>query len=135
MTAFGDALVYLNDPFNWTRTGGILDLLVQHLRISALAVLLAAVLAIPIGILLGRSGGGVGAVVVLSNVSRAVPTATITFAISESPIRGHSVEVVEASMSALGRENAIKTGMALALGAVDILSDPAILEAARRSSR
>jgi hypothetical protein len=67
----------------------------------------------------------------LGNVSRAIPTATITFAISETPIRGHSVEVVEASMSTLGRENAIKTGMALALGAVDVLSDPAILAAAR----
>ena len=29
MSAFGDAVVYLNDPFNWTRTGGILDLLVE----------------------------------------------------------------------------------------------------------
>jgi osmoprotectant transport system permease protein len=74
VSAFGEALVYLNDPFNWTRTGGILDLLVQHLRISALAVLLAAVLAVPTGVLLGRSGRGVGAVVVVSNVSRAVPT-------------------------------------------------------------
>jgi osmoprotectant transport system permease protein len=74
VSAFGDAFVYLNDPFNWTRTGGILDLLVQHLRISALAVLLAAVLAVPAGVLLGRSGRGVGAVVVVSNVSRAVPT-------------------------------------------------------------
>lgn len=67
----------------------------------------------------------------LGNVSRKVPTATITFAISETPIRGHSVEVVEASISPLGRENALKTGQALALAAVDLLADPAILEAAR----
>ena len=86
MTAFGDALVYLNDPFNWTRTGGILDLLVQHLRISALAVLLAAVLAIPIGVLLGRSGGGAGAVVVLSNVSRAVPTLALLTVLAVTPL-------------------------------------------------
>src|SRR3712207_8408278 len=46
------------------------DLLVQHLRISALAVLLAAVLAVPTGVLLGRSGRGAGAVIVVSNVSR-----------------------------------------------------------------
>lgn len=86
MTAFGDALVYLNDPFNWTRTGGILDLLVQHLRISALAVLLAAVLAIPIGVLLGRSGGGAGAIVVLSNVSRAVPTLALLTVLAVTPL-------------------------------------------------
>jgi len=33
VNAFGAAFVYLNDPFNWTRTNGILDLLVEHLRI------------------------------------------------------------------------------------------------------
>ena len=86
MTAFGDAVVYLNDPFNWTRAGGILDLLVQHLRISALAVLLAAVLALPIGVLLGRSGGGAGAVVVLSNVSRAVPTLALLTVLAVTPL-------------------------------------------------
>ena len=32
MSAFQDALVYLNDPFNWTRPNGILDLLAVHLR-------------------------------------------------------------------------------------------------------
>lgn len=86
MSAFGEALVYLNDPFNWTRTGGILDLLVQHLRISALAVLLAAVLAVPTGVLLGRSGRGTGAVVVLSNVSRAVPTLALLTVLAVTPL-------------------------------------------------
>jgi osmoprotectant transport system permease protein len=86
VSAFGDAFVYLNDPFNWTRTGGILDLLVQHLRISALAVLLAAVLAVPAGVLLGRSGRGVGAVVVISNVSRAVPTLALLTVLAVTPL-------------------------------------------------
>ena len=44
MNQFGDAIVYLNDPYNWTRPGGILDLLVEHLAISAIAVLAAMVL-------------------------------------------------------------------------------------------
>jgi hypothetical protein len=67
----------------------------------------------------------------LGNVSRKVPTAAVNFQISETPIRGHSVEVVEASISALGNENAIKTGKALALATIDLLTDPAILTAAR----
>jgi osmoprotectant transport system permease protein len=86
MSAFGDAVVYLNDPFNWTRPGGILDLLAQHLIISAAAVLLAAVLAIPSGVLLGRSGRGAGAIVVLSNVSRAVPTLALLTVFAVTPI-------------------------------------------------
>src|SRR5262249_15564023 len=67
----------------------------------------------------------------LGNVSRLVPTAAIQFAISEKPIRGHSTEVVECSISELGRENAIKTGKALALAAVDLLLEPSIVETAR----
>jgi osmoprotectant transport system permease protein len=86
VSAFGDAAVYLNDPFNWTRSGGILDLLVQHLRVSAAAVLVAAVLAIPCGVLLGRSGRGAGAIVVLSNVSRAVPTLALLTVFAVTPI-------------------------------------------------
>ncbi|SNS67717.1 osmoprotectant transport system permease protein [Geodermatophilus pulveris] len=86
MNAFADAFRYLNDPLVWTRSGGVLDLLVQHLRISALAVLLAAVLAVPAGVLLGRSGRGAGAVVVLSNVSRAVPTLALLTVLAVTPL-------------------------------------------------
>jgi osmoprotectant transport system permease protein len=84
MNAFQDALVYLNDPFNWTRDGGILDLLGVHLAISAVAVLAAFVLAFPLGVLLGTSGRGGGAVIVVSNVSRAMPTLALLtlFAVS-----------------------------------------------------
>ncbi|MGY1717972.1 MULTISPECIES: ABC transporter permease [unclassified Blastococcus] len=86
MTGFGDALVYLNDPYNWTRPGGLLDLLVEHLAVSAIAVLAALVLALPLGIALGTSGRGGGAVVVLSNVSRAVPTLALLTLFAVSPI-------------------------------------------------
>ena len=84
MSGFGDALVYLNDPFNWTRAGGILDLLRVHLAISVVAVLAAFLLAFPIGVALGSSGRGGGAVVVISNVSRAMPTLALLtlFAVS-----------------------------------------------------
>ena len=84
MSGFQDALVYLNDPFNWTRDGGILDLLAVHLAISAVAVLAAFVLAFPLGVALGSSGRGGGAVVVISNVSRAMPTLALLtlFAVS-----------------------------------------------------
>jgi osmoprotectant transport system permease protein len=86
MSAFGEALVYLNDPYNWTRPNGILDLLVEHLTISAVAVLAAMVVALPIGIALGTSGRGGGAIVVVSNVSRAVPTLALLTLFAVSPI-------------------------------------------------
>ena len=86
MNGFGDAVRYLNDPLNWTRRGGILELLGEHLAISAVAELAALVLAVPLGIALATSGRGSGTVVVLSNVSRAVPTLALLTLFAVSPI-------------------------------------------------
>ncbi|SDF17129.1 osmoprotectant transport system permease protein [Blastococcus fimeti] len=86
MTGFGDAIAYLNDPLNWTRRSGILELLGEHLAISVVAVLAALVLAFPVGVALGSAGRGSGAVVVLSNVSRAVPTLALLTLFAVSPI-------------------------------------------------
>jgi osmoprotectant transport system permease protein len=86
MNAFHDAIVYLNDPFNWTRPGGIIDLLLEHLAISAVAVLAAMVVALPVGIVLGTTGRGAGAIVVFSNVSRAVPTLALLTVFAVTPI-------------------------------------------------
>ena len=86
MSAFSEAFVYLNDPFNWTRRGGILDLLGEHLAVSSIAVLAAAAIAVPVGIVLGTSGRGSGAVVVLSNISRAVPTLALLTIFAVTPV-------------------------------------------------
>jgi osmoprotectant transport system permease protein len=71
------ALAWLNDPLNWSGSGGIVALTIEHLTMSALAVALAAVVALPVGIGLGHSGRAarVGtATVMTTNVSRALPT-------------------------------------------------------------
>ncbi|MDK3257289.1 ABC transporter permease [Blastococcus capsensis] len=86
MNLVQEALRYLNDPYNWTRDGGILDLLVEHLQISASAVLAAMVLALPVGMLLGHTGRGGGFTVALSNVSRAVPTLALLTIFAVTPI-------------------------------------------------
>jgi osmoprotectant transport system permease protein len=81
-----EAFRWLNDPLNWTRTNGVLDLLVEHLRISALAVLAALLVAVPAGALLGHTGRGGGFTVGLSNVSRAVPTLALLTLFAVTPI-------------------------------------------------
>lgn len=87
------AIVWLNDPLNWTNPGGILDRLQEHLVLSVGAVGLGCLVAWPLGLWLGhrtatapyrrgRGGtGGIGrhAVVVISNVTLAIPVlATLT---------------------------------------------------------
>ena len=86
MSDFERAVVYLNDPFNWTRRNGVLDLLGEHLWVSGVAVAGAMLVALPLGVLLGRARRGSGAVVVLSNVSRAIPTLALLTLFAVTPI-------------------------------------------------
>ena len=80
------AFRYLNDPFNWTRTNGIVDLAAQHLRISVVAVAVAMAIGIPLGALLGHTGRGGGFTVALSNVYRAIPTLALLTVFAVTPI-------------------------------------------------
>lgn len=70
MNLFG----YLSDRANWLVQGGILDLLWQHLAYTGLAVLAAALIAIPLGIVIGHTGRGSVLVIGTSNAARALPS-------------------------------------------------------------
>ena len=84
MNYFSDAFVWLNDPLNWTNPGGVLDRLTEHLRISAAAVLLGCLIAWPIGLWLGHRGRGGELVVLVSNVTLAIPTLSLLTLVSLS---------------------------------------------------
>ena len=71
---FASAITWLNDPLNWTNPGGIFDLLGEHLLLSLGALLLACVIAWPLGIWMGHSGRGGAVTVVVANLTRAIPT-------------------------------------------------------------
>ena len=86
MSVLGDAVVYLNDPLNWTRTNGLLDRLIEHVTISGVATGAAALIALPIAIWFGHTGRGGGFTVALSNVSRAVPTLALLTVFAVTPI-------------------------------------------------
>lgn len=65
---------YLLDPANWTGSSGILVLLGQQLLYTVLAVLIAAVVGIPLGIFIGHTGRGTFVGIGLSNAARAIPS-------------------------------------------------------------
>jgi osmoprotectant transport system permease protein len=71
---FRQGIVWLNDPLNWTATNGILDRLGEHLFISAMAVLIGCVVAWPVGLWLGHTARGGGLVVLVSDLTLAIPT-------------------------------------------------------------
>ncbi|MFL6073052.1 MAG: ABC transporter permease [Mycobacteriales bacterium] len=65
---------WLNDPVNWQGVDGVPHRTIEHLYISGSAVLIGAVLALPLAAWLGHIGRGGSLTVVISNVSRALPT-------------------------------------------------------------
>ncbi len=65
------------------------------------------------------------------NVSYLMPAVTGHFAISKEPIPGHSQQVVDASCSDFGYEQLLKVSTAMAFTALDLLTDPALLTAAK----
>jgi osmoprotectant transport system permease protein len=69
-----DTVVWFNDPLNWQGPDGVPHLTLVHLWITFAAVLLAAVVSLPLGVWLGHRSRAGGFVVVLGNVSRAIPT-------------------------------------------------------------
>lgn len=72
-------LGFLQQAQNWRGNDGILQLLLQHLAFTAVAVALAAVVAIPLGILIGHTGRGGVLVIGLSNAARAIPSLGLLF--------------------------------------------------------
>ena len=73
MTAVSQMINWLNDPLNWTNPDGVWVRLREHLELTAASVLLAGLVAWPVGIGMARRGRGTGLVVVLSNVTQAIP--------------------------------------------------------------
>ncbi|HKG19274.1 MAG TPA: ABC transporter permease subunit [Candidatus Limnocylindrales bacterium] len=67
-------IAFLTDPKNWTGTTGIPNRLQEHLVICGLAVLLAALIAIPIGLYIGHTNRGSNFAINLANIGRAIPS-------------------------------------------------------------
>ncbi|MEW9556095.1 ABC transporter permease [Nonomuraea sp. NPDC050783] len=65
---------FFGNPENWSGSGSIPVRLLEHLEFSALALVLAALVAVPLGLLIGHTGRGEVVVVVSANLARALPT-------------------------------------------------------------
>lgn len=74
MNAAGAAWGWLTTATHWTGAGGIGERMLQHLQLSAEAMLLAGLVALPVGIVLGHVGRGGVLAVNVANAGRAVPT-------------------------------------------------------------
>jgi osmoprotectant transport system permease protein len=88
----GTIVGWFTDPSHWTGDNGIPTRLVEHVEISAECVAIGALIAMPIGILLGHYGRFGFLAMNLSNVGRAVPSIAILviafqiFGLGQTPI-------------------------------------------------
>jgi osmoprotectant transport system permease protein len=71
---FGRVSVWLNDPANWWGPNGLFVHLREHVYYTLIAVIVALLIALPLGLLIGHTGKGVLVVAGLANGLRAVPS-------------------------------------------------------------
>ncbi|MFK0039041.1 ABC transporter permease [Paenarthrobacter sp. NPDC090517] len=74
MNIFAETIAWLTNPKNWTGSGGIPTRLLEHLQYSALVLLIAAAIAVPIGLYIGHTGRGRVVAVAVAGALRALPT-------------------------------------------------------------
>lgn len=101
MDVLTEAYSWLNDPLNWTGRRGVLALTVEHLRLSGLAVLLAAAVALPLGIWLGHRRRGGVITVVAANTSRALPTFALLTIFAATGLFGATATVLAVAVFAV----------------------------------
>jgi osmoprotectant transport system permease protein len=65
---------WLSDPANWSGAEGIPQRLFEHVWYSALSLVIAAAIAIPLGLAIGHTGRGRFLVVNLAGAARAIPS-------------------------------------------------------------
>jgi osmoprotectant transport system permease protein len=92
MSGLHHLLVWFNDPANWHGTNGIPHRVSEHLALWAKAMVIAVAIAVPGGLLLGRSRRSGTFTVNVANIGRAIPSfavlviGVIWFGLSDIPV-------------------------------------------------
>lgn len=102
MSLVADTLAWLGDSSHWTGVDGVPHRLAEHLELSAAAVALACLVALPVAFALGHTRRGGGLAVNVSNASRAVPTFAVLVLLAATPVGfGNRATVVALVLFAL----------------------------------
>src|SRR5918996_5131563 len=74
MEFLGEVIGWFTDPARWSGRNSLPELLGGHLWLSAASLLLALLIALPVGLYIGHTGRGAQVAVAISNIGRAVPS-------------------------------------------------------------
>jgi osmoprotectant transport system permease protein len=86
--------MWFTDPANWTGPGGIPARLIEQLVITGIAVAIAALIALPAGIITGNLGKGGGVVTSIANLGRAIPTFALLLLLAAAGGVGVSAAII-----------------------------------------
>jgi osmoprotectant transport system permease protein len=92
MSVLAKVVQWFTDPAHWSGSDGIPTRLFEHIQLSAESVVIGAVIALPLGIVLGHYGRFAAAAINISNVGRAVPSFALlalsfqVFGLGDAPI-------------------------------------------------
>jgi osmoprotectant transport system permease protein len=70
----GDIIGWFTDPIHWTGAGSVPQRLFEHVVLSAVAILAATIVALPIGLYIGHTKRFAGLAINVTNVGRALPS-------------------------------------------------------------
>lgn len=74
MSLIAQAWAWLSDPLQWSGHAGIPQRLLEHVAYSGIVMLVALLIAVPLGMAVGHTGRGAGAVIGAAGALRALPT-------------------------------------------------------------
>ena len=72
-----DIIKFFLDPANWTGQTGVPNRLFEHVLISGIAIAVATLVGLPLGLYIGHTGRGANLAINLANIGRAVPSYAI----------------------------------------------------------
>lgn len=102
MSTWSQFVDYITTWSNWLGDTGVLHRLEQHVVLTVVAVLIAGVIALPLGLSLGHIGRGGTLAINVTNVGRAVPTFAVLTLLTLSPIGvGNEATVIALVLFAL----------------------------------
>ena len=73
----GEIVDFFLNPANWAGQTGIPNRLFEHLVISGIAIFVATLVGVPLGLYIGHTGRGANLAINLANIGRAVPSYAI----------------------------------------------------------
>ena len=74
MEILTETIGWLTDPANWQGSSGVPNRLLEHVVLSAIALVVAIAIAVPIGLYVGHTGRGGTATTNAAGVGRAIPS-------------------------------------------------------------